>query len=425
MKLWDDNMGVKIEHDFSDLDPELCAYCGTCVSVCPMNSLIAENEKIELVGECKSCGTCFDFCPGREVSFSKLNKYVFRKSSKGIIGVHKSIYVAHSKDANIRAKGSSGGVVTALLIYALEKKIIDGAIVVGMNKKEPWKYEIKIAKNIEEIIEAAQSKYAIVPLNSILRKLENETGNFAVVGLPCHIQGIRKLQFGSWENAKKIKLLIGLFCGFNLHFSATDYLINKVGVKKCDIKSLEYRGGDWPGGFLIKTKNGTEKFIKKFYYNFVNVMFVPKRCLLCADLMNELADISVGDAWLNDITDGWSTVIIRSENGRILFKEAAKHNYIDYKQITKEDILKSHSHLIRYKKRSVFVRLGLSKTKPIHDLKNPNLGLCQYVSGLSFFYLIKILSNVYIRSFICFFPLKLLGITAYLARWIMRKGDIG
>ena len=409
-------------HNFNDLDPKLCTYCGTCVAVCPMNSLIADNEKIQLVGKCNSCGLCFGVCPGMGVSFNKLNERIFGEVSDDIIGIHRSVYIAHSKDENIRKNGSSGGVVTTLLLYALEKKIIDGAIVVGMRSDQPWKYEIKIAKTAEEIIEASQSKYTIVPLNSVLRKLESETGSFAVVGLPCHIQGIRNLQSIGWEPAKKIKFLIGLFCGFNLYFSATDYLINKMGVKKSDITSLEYRGRDWPGGFLIKTKNGTEKFIKKFYYNFVNVMFVPKRCLLCTDLMNELADISIGDAWIEDIDkNGWSTVVTKSEKGAILFKGAIDQNYIKYKEISKENILKSHSHLIRYKKKSVFVRLYLSKIKPTYDCAIPNLMLREWLAGFLFLCLLKTLSNKHIKKIVCLFPLKLLGQIAYTYRWLIRR----
>ena len=51
-------------HNFNDLDPKLCTYCGTCVAVCPMNSLIADNEKIQLVGKCNSFRGQFYLDPG-------------------------------------------------------------------------------------------------------------------------------------------------------------------------------------------------------------------------------------------------------------------------------------------------------------------------------------------------------------------------
>ena len=154
-------------------------------------------------------------------------------------------------------------------------------------------------------------------------------------------------------------------------------------------------------------------------------MYVPKRCLLCADLMNELADISVGDAWIKGIDkNGWSTVIVRTEKGKTLFKEAINHNHLGYKKISREDLLKSHSHLIRYKKRKVFVRLNLSKTKPIYDLEVPNMRVHEYISGFLFFCLVKILSDDFVKKVICILPLKLLGMMAYLAKYIKGRGGI-
>ncbi|MFC1786437.1 Coenzyme F420 hydrogenase/dehydrogenase, beta subunit C-terminal domain [Halobacteriota archaeon] len=413
-------------HNFKDLDPELCTFCGTCVGVCPQNSLIAKHGKIYSVGKCKSCGLCYNACPGREVAFSKLNSHIFKSSQRDrYVGVYKSLYVGHSRDVKIRNNASSGGVVTSLLIFLLDKGLIDGAIVVCMKYKEPWNYEVKIARTKKDILKASQSKYSLVPLNAILSKIRKEDGNFALVGLPCHIHGIRSLQMMGWEHSDKIKYLIGLFCGFNMHLSATNHLINKLGVEKGDILSLQYRGGNYPGGFLIKTKNNNEKSLEKFYYNLLNLMYVPKRCLLCVDLMNELADISVGDAWIKDIDkDGWSTVIVRTEKGETLFKDAIKHNYLGYKKISREDLLKSHSHLIRYKKIKVFIRLYLSKKKPIYDLEYPNMKIHEYIPGALFFYSVKILGNDYIKKVIGFLPLKLFGIIAHLGKYIIRKGEL-
>jgi coenzyme F420 hydrogenase subunit beta len=413
-------------HKFKDLDSKLCSFCGTCVGVCPQNALIAKDEKIYLVGKCKSCELCYNACPGREVAFFNLNVHLFESSRRDrYIGVYKSIYAAYSRDVKIRNNASSGGVVTSLLIFLLDKGLIDGAIVVCMKDKEPWNYEVKIARTKTEILNASQSKYSLIPLNTILSKISKEEGNFALVGLPCHIQGIRKLQMMGWKHIDKIKYLIGLFCGFNMHLSATNYLIGKLGVEKGDIVSIQYRGGNYPGGFLIKTKNGDEKFLEKFYYNLFNLLYVPERCLLCVDLMNELADISVGDAWIKGIDKkGWSTVIARTEKGKALFKEAINHNYLGYKKVSREDLLQSHSHLIGYKKRKVFVRLNLSKTKPIYDLEAPNMGVHEYISGFLFFCLVKILSDDYVKRVICILPLKLLGMMAYLANYIKGRGGI-
>lgn len=404
------------------LHSNLCNYCGTCIAVCPLKSLVARNEKIYVNGDCDSCGLCIEVCTGIKVPFIELNNYVFGSYTQNVMGSYKSIRAAHSTDGQIRYNASSGGVVTSLLVYALETGMIDGAVVVGMSSKEPWKCEIKIARTKDEIISSSQSKYTLVPLNSVLSRLKNEKGNFAVVGLPCHVHGIRTLQQRNEEVAKKIKLVIGIFCGFNLHYAATEYLIRKLNVNKEDIKSLEYRGGKWPGGFRIVDKKGEVKFVKKFYYNYLNYMYVPKRCLFCIDLTNELADISIGDAWIKSLgREGWSTTIIRTDIGEKLIKNAVEDGYLNVKEISTDDFIKSHSHLIRHKKKGAFIRMNASKIKPEYDIEKPAILPKEYVTELLIFTQITLLSNKYIRTIVGMLPLRVLGMLSLIGRRVIRK----
>jgi len=47
------------------IDADRCIECGTCVAVCPSNS-IGVNELTnlpELVKMCTGCSMCWDFCP--------------------------------------------------------------------------------------------------------------------------------------------------------------------------------------------------------------------------------------------------------------------------------------------------------------------------------------------------------------------------
>jgi len=65
-----------------------------------------------------------------------------------------------------------------------------------MKKENPLEPEPFIARTKEEIIEASKSKYCPVPANIALKEImDSKSGEkFAVVGLPCHIQGIRKFE---------------------------------------------------------------------------------------------------------------------------------------------------------------------------------------------------------------------------------------
>ena len=112
------------------------------------------------------------------------------------IGNYLKCYLGHSTDYDIRFNSSSGGLITQLLIFALEEGIITGALVTRMKKDKPLEPEPFIARTKKEILDAMGSKYCPVPANIALKEIlkSKEGEKFAVVGLACHIHGIRKAE---------------------------------------------------------------------------------------------------------------------------------------------------------------------------------------------------------------------------------------
>lgn len=410
-------------YNFLNINSELCTFCGTCIGICPNNALVPNNERVLLQGECNSCGLCYEVCPGKKVNFLTLNEHIFNESNPDTyFGHYQFMYAAHSKDSEIRSNASSGGVVTSLLCFLLDAGHINAAVIVGNNPEKPWDYSIQVARTREEIIKASQSKYTLVPLNAILKEIDKAEGNFAFVGLPCHIHGIRRSQAMHLKAVSKIKYCIGLYCGFNMHKEATDDLIRKLGIKKEEICSLQYRGGGHPGGFLVETQD-SEKSLDKSYYNIYNPLYVPDRCLLCTDLTNELADISVGDIWLKEYSDGWSSVIIRSVAGQERFMEALENEYIAAKRIDKTDLMRSHSHLLKHKKKYVKIRLQFNNIKPDYSGSLPELTKIEYFKGVAYFLLFRALKIRWTRKIIQLLPLKVISSMANCTNRVIRKGS--
>ena len=100
------------------------------------------------------------------------------------------------------------------MIYALEKGIISAAAVVVYDKNQPWRAQPVLATTRQEIIGAAQSKYVVVPVNAILSdsKIKPLSGRVGCVGLPCHVHGLRKLQyrFPGHHLSKKLAFTLGI-----------------------------------------------------------------------------------------------------------------------------------------------------------------------------------------------------------------------
>jgi len=402
------------QHGFNDIDGRVCTRCGACVSICPVGVLTATGSDVQLQSGCIDCGLCYRFCPGREMDFDALSEVHLDSAPRDpLLGHYDQLSVSQARSEEIRERAASGGVVTALLVHLLETKQVRGALGVTMDPDRPWECQATILKTIEEVHDAAQSKYSLVALDALLRSARQDPGPFAFVGLPCHVHGLRRLQrLGSYR--AKFPIVIGLFCGFNLEPAATDHLIRKTGLAPEQVAQLQYRGGPWPGGLVIDSRDGQQHVIPKDEYGYVNLMHVPRRCLVCPDLTNELADLAVGDTWLDEYAGGWSTVISRSAKGERLMQEAMQAGVLRVEEINRDALLRSHGHLIAYKKEGYVVRRRWLRVPLDYTLLQPPVGVRRWIQQSLLLAAILTLSRPTVRRMVQRLPRSWL---ARMSRW--------
>jgi coenzyme F420 hydrogenase subunit beta len=389
----------------------LCCYCGTCEGVCPVNAIEVSINNIKEINNCTDCELCYKCCPGMEFDYVQFSKDIFNTDFPEIdseIGFYKKICKGYSNDKAVREKSSSGGAVTAILAGLLEEDLIDAAIVAGSTDSNDFNSDVKIAKDKNGFIEASQSKYTIISTNKIINKLNNKH-KYAFVGLPCQIHGLRKAENNVAVLKDKIIIHIGLFCGFNLYPSATEFLLKKLKIEKTDIKNLKYRSGTGSGGFKVELKKGKKYFIEKHAYTFLNMIFTPRRCWKCFDFTSEFSDISVGDAWEN-IEGGWSRIISRTSTGNEILKLLSEKKYISVKESSKKDIILTQNHLISYKKKWFWVRSGIIKNMPFFNIKMlSGLKISDKISGfLLLLAQVGLSSNLFKKVILPLLPLKFL-----------------
>lgn len=360
----------------SVVEDNLCTGCGTCVALCPneaIEMMINENKGIYVPeldeSKCNNCGICFRICPGHEVDYEKLNFEIFGKYPEDIlIGNYIDCHMGHATDYDIRYNSASGGLITALLIFTLEEGIIDGALVTRMKKDQPLEPEPFIARTSKEIIEARGSKYCPVPANIALRAiLEADEGErFAVVGLPCHINGLRNAEQVNKKLRDKIVLRLGIFCNHAPNFLGTKLLLQRLKVEN-KVSKLDYRGKGWPGSMTLTQKNGNLLLLSD-YWTFVGAyFFYPTRCLMCSDGICELSDISFGDAWLPELSDdkiGTSIMVSKSEMGEKLLQQMKLENKIELNEIDVKKVIQSQAGMLYFKKKSIHARNKLFGSVP-------------------------------------------------------------
>lgn len=353
------------------IDRELCTRCGTCIGVCPVDTLAYVEGKVKDVGgRCVQCGRCNAVCPGKDFPMDEWSKTLFHQTYDAgrLFGTYQGIYNVCPNDDKIRKAGASGGVVTHILTTLLEAGWIDGAVAVREKQGEPYRFEPFIAMTREQLMSAAQSKYVIIPVNQVIREIRKSKKKIAYVGLPCQIQGMRKAMESDSGLAGQIVVLISLFCGFNMEEAATEYLINKSRIKKPDIGTLRYRQrmGERTG-FYIRGKNGKEFFLSKHGYTFMNLLFSPKRCWKCFDYSGEFADIAVGDAWEKGA--GFSRVVVRTQTGKQIFEILTEQGAICTEPCGEDAIMKTQQKVVSYKKRQIRIRQRRMHTFPEYGVK--------------------------------------------------------
>jgi coenzyme F420 hydrogenase subunit beta len=354
----------------------LCVGCGTCVGLCPDEAITIQKSNglfLPLIDftKCSTCGLCIRVCPGYALNFDNLNLFVFkRKPTNAHLGNYLECRVGHAT-TDSRYSSSSGGIVTELLIFALESGLIDGALVVKMDKMNPLEPVSFIARTKEDLISASKSKYCPVSLNRGLKQILSEEGKFAVVGLPCHIHGIRKAEAALGCLKTKIVLHVGLMCSHTINFYGTDFILDLFHVRKDDVTALDYRGHGWPGALVIKHKNCSDIEIPyvgswhSYWPVFSSFFFTPERCLSCPDQVNELADISVGDAWLPEFKHeqcGESVIVTRTSAAEDVFSLAIAKGVISVMPVSPEKIVLSQATPLQFKKTDLGGRLSFFKS---------------------------------------------------------------
>lgn len=331
------------------VDQGLCMGCGTCVGVCASGSIAVDYSLDEpeprLVKDCTECGHCYEVCPGKNAPLRDLDKRFLgreRDPEKEPLGIYRACYKGWATDPYVRTSTSSGGVTSALLNYALNEGLIEGVLLAGWNPDPPyWRCRPFIATTPEEVSMGLRTGMMMVPNNSLIAEAvtRRKLSKIAVVGCPCHIQGIRKLQAHGEPKkfADAIQFTIGLFCAATYYGEGTKHLIQEfANVQNLDdIIAMDYRGGKWPGSLYVVTKDRKIHWAGSkhdYTWHFLgSASYKRDRCLMCIDFSSELADVSCGDIFqeVGHVNRRLVATLPRTSVGEELLAGARAKGYIE------------------------------------------------------------------------------------------------
>jgi coenzyme F420 hydrogenase subunit beta len=354
------------------IEPGFCTLCGACEAACPVHAIKVENDRPHRLHDCSehldSCPICYDICPHTDaLLFETLRFVADAPRRRESLGYYRRILLAQATNPTIRDASRSGGVVTALLSFAITEKIIDSAVVSEASSKVP----IKIAPTInlvpDDTLSAVDAKIVPSAVAEAFGRAVFEHGkaSIAFVGIPCHIVALRKLEAWQHKLIGSLRVTIGLFCLWTFSLGRLlEYLLSEHRIAPNEIQNVDLTANE----YVVTTENRVVKIpLSEAKAHIMN------RCRTCPYFTSQLADLSVGGAYpLKD----WSVVIIRTKEGEDLFNSAVKEGVITTKKIETEPETLAHLLQLAMYKRNA----ALQEIETMQKLGAP------VPPGIEFFY---------------------------------------
>lgn len=280
------------------------------------------------------------------------------------IGYFQTLYAGHVVEGNYREQASSGGLGTWVFKELFERDLIDGVIHVKENPNENSSiiFQYDISRSLEEIKAGAKTKYYPVEFSKVIQEIREVPGRYAIIGIPSFIMAIRLLAEKDLIIRDRIKYTVGLICGHQKSSKFAESLAWQVGIKPGNLKNINFRkklldrpASDY-GVEMTGIIDGEEITIVKPISELIGQdwgqgYFKTKASDFTDDVMNETADITLGDAWLPEYIEdskGNNVVVVRNSEIDFIIKDGIKRGLLNLDIIDKETVFRSQAAHYRH-----------------------------------------------------------------------------
>jgi coenzyme F420 hydrogenase subunit beta len=306
------------------IDTGLCTGCAGCVISCPHDVIGYDHSQggytpFHLEDELgpddcghgvKGCTSCTRACPRFRLWEGQADEHLFGRTRNDdeVAGIYSDIMLTRASDQMVHQMGQDGGLVSAILLWAMEHDYIDASLVSYLEgDATSWKAVPGVAATRDEVLAAAGSRYTYSANTlAIDEALEAGHTRLALVGMSCQssvppVMWSRKIG----KISKPIVFNLGLLCSKTFDDAIFEELFRaKYGLERADIVKMNIKGV-----FQLWLRDGS--------YREVNLKechaWTREGCTHCPDFAAEHADISCGGIGENA---DWTLTIIRTELGR-------------------------------------------------------------------------------------------------------------
>ncbi|WP_332911572.1 Coenzyme F420 hydrogenase/dehydrogenase, beta subunit C-terminal domain [Algoriphagus boritolerans] len=181
-----------------------------------------------------------------------------------------------------------------------------------------------------------------------------------------------KTTLSSRSISKKIPFLVGIICGGWKSSFFSDFLSQTAGIQN-EYSEQEYRIKD-PKSLASDYSYGAKDDLGNFHsIKMAKVgdmwgtgLFKSRACDFCTDVMTELADISLGDAWLPEYRNdglGNNIIVTRSKMADLIISNGISSGELKVSFISTGKIIQSQLPSFAHRQDAIKFRLNISNFK--------------------------------------------------------------
>lgn len=363
-------------------------------------------------GCCIGCGACAAFDPGIRLKLDEYGRYVATRQTESApinptaarvcpfadgvvnedelardvfgesgsfdphIGYHVATYAGWVVESDFRARGSSGGLASWVLVELLAHGLVDYVVHVtpepAPGSGQPL-FRFAVSSTPEEVRARSKSRYYPVEMSGVIGEMLQRPGRYAVVGIPCFIKALRLAARESALLKERLAFTVGIVCGHLKSTAFAEMFAWQCGIAPGELTAMDFRTklsarpaysyavtveGLRGGANITVTKPTSELYGSNWGHGF----FKYRACDFCDDVVGETADISIGDAWLPEyVADsaGTNVVVVRSPALNKLLTKAAEEGRLHLDPIAVEKVVASQAGGFRHRRDGLAYRLFL------------------------------------------------------------------
>lgn len=355
----------------SIVENNLCTGCGACISEDKSHQakMVWNNEGflVPSLGQNSTQDKMIKVCPFalQQKNEDELGLMFLKQPENQYydkIGYYYELYAGYSKE--FRETSSSGGMATYIFKTLLENKLVDNLFIV---KEVDGQYAYQFFSNLKEITQISKTRYTPVTLEKLFQEISEIDGTVAVSGVACFVKAIRLKQIYNPELKEKIKFVVGIICGGLKSKYYTDYLAQEAGCQS-EYSHAQYRVKNEQSYALDYKFSCEEKLTKRIHMVEMRSLgdmwgtglFKSNACDFCDDVVTELADISLGDAWIDPYDKsglGNSIIITRTEIAENLIRNGLDKKHLNLDKLNKEKLLLSQNGSFNHRHKGLLYRV--------------------------------------------------------------------